>query len=110
MVCPRCKTEITHDNYHCPECGLNVKVALDEWEPNFYSWEVEEDDGYKHSEIGVAENMLQAFISATEHSPSHHKFVKIEKLTEEQVKELVPQETYEFFKLWKNRDKGEVEL
>jgi hypothetical protein len=94
MLCPRCKTEITQDDYYCPNCRVNVKVALDEWNPSFYSWEVEEDDGYKHSEIGIAENMLQAFIEATEHSPSCHKFVKIEKLTDDKAKEILPEETY----------------
>ena len=62
----------------------NSARALDEQEPNIYSWTAIESDGYAHSESGVAMNMLDAFIKATEHNPSYHKYVEIRKLDKEE--------------------------
>ena len=61
----------------------NSSKALDEQELNIYKWTAIENDGYTHSESGVANNMLEAFINATEHSPSYHKYIEIEKVEEE---------------------------
>ena len=62
----------------------NSSKSLDEQEPNIYMWTAIENDGYTHSEIGVANNMLEAFIKATEHSPSYHKYIEIKKLDEKE--------------------------
>ena len=62
----------------------NSARALDEQEPNIYSWTATESDGYTHSESGVAMNMLDAFVSATEASPIFHKYVEIRKLDKEE--------------------------
>ena len=35
-------------------------------------------------ESGVANNMFEAFIKATEYSPSYHKYIEIKKLDEEE--------------------------
>lgn len=61
----------------------NSSEALDEQEFNIYKWTAMENDGYTHSEIGVASNMLEAFIKATEYNPSYHKYIEIKKLDEE---------------------------
>lgn len=61
----------------------NSSKSLDEQELNIYKWTAIEDDGYTHSESGVANNILEAFIKATEHSPSYHKYVEIERVEKE---------------------------
>ena len=61
----------------------NSSKALDEQELNIYRWTAIENDGYTHGEIGVANNMLEAFIKATEYSPSYHKYIEIERVEEE---------------------------
>lgn len=58
----------------------NSSKSLDEQEPNIYKWTAIENDGYTHSESGVANNILEAFIKATEYSPSYHKYIEIKKL------------------------------
>ena len=62
----------------------NSAESLDENELNVYKWTATERDGYTHSESGVAINMLDAFIKATEYSPSYHKYIEIKKLDEEE--------------------------
>lgn len=62
----------------------NSSKALDEQELNIYKWTATENDGYTHSESGVANNILEAFIKATEYSPSYHKYIEIKKLDEEE--------------------------
>ena len=62
----------------------NSSKALDEQELNIYRWTAIENDGYTHGEIGVANNMLEAFIKATEYSPSYHKYIEIKKLDEKE--------------------------
>lgn len=62
----------------------NSSKSLDEQDLNVYMWTAIEDDGYTHSEIGVANNMLEAFVKATEHSPSYHKYIEIKKLDEKE--------------------------
>lgn len=62
----------------------NSPKSLDEQEFNIYKWTAIENDGYTHSEIGVANNMMEAFIKATEYSPSYHKYIEIKKLDEEE--------------------------
>ena len=62
----------------------NSSKALEEQEPNIYSWTATESDGYTHSESGVAMNMEDAFIKATEYSPSYHKYIEIRKVPEEE--------------------------
>lgn len=62
----------------------NSSKSLDEQELNIYKWTATENDGYTHSEIGVANNMLEAFIKATEYSPSCHKYIEIKKLDEKE--------------------------
>lgn len=61
----------------------NSSKALEEQELNIYKWTAMENDGYTHMESGVAMNMLDAFIKATEHSPSYHKYIEIEKIDRE---------------------------
>ena len=61
----------------------NSSKSLDEQELNIYRWTAIENDGYTHMESGVANNMLEAFIKATEYSPSYHKYIEIKKLAEE---------------------------
>ena len=58
---------------------------LKEQEPHVYRCDVVEDDGYRHSEAVVANNMLDAFWSATEYSPSYHKKIVIEKISDEEL-------------------------
>lgn len=65
----------------------NGPDAMDEQEPHVYQWTAVEDDGYTHSEFGVANNMYDAFIEATEHSPSYHKKVVIEKIPDDELME-----------------------
>ena len=60
---------------------------LQEQVPHVYRWTAVEDDGYTHSEAGVANNMLDAFIKATEYSPSYHKKIVIEKMSDEELTE-----------------------
>lgn len=72
----------------------NSPDAMDEQEPHVYKWTAIEDDGYTHSEYGVANNMLDAFIKATEYSPSYHKKVVIEKIPDNELTE----ELKEFYK------------
>ncbi len=62
----------------------NSAKALEEQEASIYSWTATESDGYTHSESGVAVNILDAFIKATEYSPSYHKYIEIRKLTKEE--------------------------
>ena len=62
----------------------NSSESLDEQDLNVYMWTAIENDGYTHSEIGVANNMLEAFIKATEHSPSYHKYIEIKRLDEKE--------------------------
>jgi hypothetical protein len=61
----------------------NSSKALEEQELNIYEWTAMENDGYTHMESGVAMNMLDAFIKATEYSPSYHKYIEIEKIDRE---------------------------
>lgn len=82
---------------------LNSKLfcnseILKEQEPHIYRWIAVEDDGYTHSEPGVANNMLDAFIKATEYSPSYHKKIVIEKISDD---ELVAKEK-ELKEFWTN--------
>lgn len=65
----------------------NGPDAMDEQEPHVYKWTAVEDDGYTHSEFGVANNMFDAFIKATEYSPSYHKKVVIEKIPDDELTE-----------------------
>jgi len=74
----------------------NSPDAMDEQEPHIYRWTAVEDDGYTHSEAGVAKNMFGAFIEATEYSPSYHKKVVIEKIPDEELTER-EKETKEFW-------------
>jgi len=62
---------------------MNSPEMMDEQEPNIYKWTAMENDGYTHMESGVAMNMLDAFIKATEYSPSYHKYIEIEKVEKE---------------------------
>lgn len=66
----------------------NGPDAMDEQEPHVYKWTAIEDDGYTHSEAGVANNMFDAFIKATEYNPSYHKKVVIEKIPDEKLTEM----------------------
>ena len=66
---------------------MNSPEMMDEQEPNIYSWTAIENDGYTHSESGVANNMFEAFIKATEYSPSYHKFIEIRKVPKEEYTE-----------------------
>ena len=61
--------------------------TLEEQDSHIYRWTAVEDDGYTHSEAGVANNMLDAFIKATEYSPSYHKKVVIEKIPDDELTE-----------------------
>ena len=72
----------------------NSPKAMEEQEPHVYKWTAVEDDGYTHSEYGVANNMFDAFIKATEYSPSYHKKVVIEKIPGDELSE----ELKEFYK------------
>lgn len=56
---------------------------MDEQELNIYKWTAMENDGYTRMESGVALNMLDAFIKATEYSPSYHKYIEIERVEKE---------------------------
>ena len=62
---------------------MNSPEMMDEQELNIYKWTAMENDGYTHMESGVAVNMFDAFIKATEYSPSYHKYIEIKKLDEE---------------------------
>ena len=69
---------------------LNSKLfcnseTLEEQVPHIYHWTAVEDDGYTHSEAGVANNMLEAFSKATEYSPSYHKKIIIEKISDDEL-------------------------
>ena len=63
---------------------MNSPEMMDEQELNIYKWTAIENDGYTHSESGVANNMFEAFIKATEYSPSYHKYIEIKKLDEKE--------------------------
>ena len=67
------------------ESGLvcNSAKSLEEQEPNIYKWTAMEDDGCLRMEYGIAMNMFDAFIKATEYSPSYHKYIEIERVEEE---------------------------
>lgn len=67
---------------------MNSPKMMDEQEPNIYKWTAIENDGYTHMESGVANNMFDAFIEATEYSPSYHKYIEIEKVKEEDYKDV----------------------
>ena len=62
----------------------NSSESLEEQELNIYKWTAIENDGYTRMESGVANNMLEAFIKATEYSPSYHKYIEIKKLDKEE--------------------------
>ena len=72
----------------------NGPDVMDEQEPHIYRWTAVEDDGYTYSESGVANNMFDAFIKATEYSPSYYKKVVIEKIPGDELSE----ELKEFYK------------
>lgn len=61
----------------------NSSRAIEEQDPSIYKWTAIETDGYTCMESGVANNMLEAFIKATEHSPSYYKYIEIEKIDKE---------------------------
>lgn len=61
----------------------NSPKSLEEQEPNIYKWTAMENDGYTRMESGVANNMFEAFVKATEYSPSYHKYIEIEKVEKE---------------------------
>lgn len=63
--------------------------------PNIYLWTAIEDDGYKHSEFGVAMNMQDAFTQAVEYAPSWHKYIEIRKLTVTEAIKNLGQERYD---------------
>ena len=66
------------------ESGLvcNSAKSLEEQEPNIYKWTAMEDDGCLRMEYGIAMNMFDAFIKATEYSPSYYKYIEIERVEE----------------------------
>lgn len=80
---------------------LYTANGLEEQSPHIYRWTAIEDDGYNHSETGVANNMLDAFIKATEYSPSFHKKIIIEKIQDEELTE----EEKELKEFWINGNK-----
>ena len=65
----------------------NGPDAMDEQEPHVYKWTAIENDGYTRMESGVALNMFDAFIKATEYSPDYHKKVVIEKIPDNELTE-----------------------
>ena len=71
------------------ESGLvcNSWESLEEQELSIYEWTAIENDGYTRMESGVANNMLEAFIKATEYSPCYHKYIEIRKLDKEEYTE-----------------------
>ncbi len=82
---------------------LNSKLfsnfeTLAEQSPHIYRWTAVEDDGYTHSEAGAANNMLDAFIKATEYSPSYHKKIVIEKISDDELTD----EEKELKEFWTN--------
>jgi hypothetical protein len=70
---------IINDNLFCNSETLKEQVS------HIYRWTAVEDDGYTHSEAGLANNMLDAFIKATEYSPSYHKKIVIEKIPDDEL-------------------------
>ena len=62
---------------------MNSPEMMDEQELNIYNWTAIENDGYTRMESGVATNMFDAFVKATEHSPSYHKYIEIERVEKE---------------------------
>lgn len=62
----------------------NSPKSLDEQELNIYKWTAIENDGYTRMESGAATNMFDAFVKATEYSPSYHKYIEIKKLDKEE--------------------------
>ncbi len=83
---------IINDNFFCNSETLKEQIPL------IYHWTAVEDDGYTHSEAGIANNMLDAFIKATEYSPSYHKKVVIEKIQDDELTE----EEKELKEFWTN--------
>lgn len=63
---------------------MNSPEMMDEQEFNIYNWTAIENDGYTRMESGVANNIFEAFIKATEYSPSYHKYIEIKKLDEKE--------------------------
>lgn len=63
---------------------MNSPEMMDEQELNIYEWTATENDGYTRMESGVAANMFDAFIKATEYSPDYHKYIEIKKLDKEE--------------------------
>ena len=61
----------------------NSPKSLEEQELNIYKWTAMENDGYTRMESGVANNMFEAFVKATEYSPSYHKYIEIERVEKE---------------------------
>jgi hypothetical protein len=61
----------------------NSPKSLEEQEFNIYKWTAIENDGYTRMESGVANNMFEAFVKATEYSPSYHKYIEIKKVEKE---------------------------
>ena len=62
---------------------MNSPEMMDEQELNIYKWTAMENDGYTRMESGVATNIFDAFIKATEYSPSYHKYIEIERVEKE---------------------------
>jgi hypothetical protein len=94
--CCDCKHSTYDSNtcwkYKIVDAILNSKLfwgpeTLKEQDSHIYRWTAVEDDGYTHSEAGVANNMLDAFIKATEYSPSYHKKIVIEKINDDELTE-----------------------
>ena len=67
---------------------MNSPEMMDEQEPNIYKWTAMENDGYTRMESGAAYNMFDAFIKATEYSPSYHKYIEIKKLDEKEYTDV----------------------
>ena len=65
----------------------NSPKSLEEQELNIYKWTAIENDGYTRMESGVANNMFEAFVEATEYSPSYHKYIEIERVEKEDYTE-----------------------
>ena len=66
------------------ESGLvcNSAKSLEEQEPNINKCTSMEDNGCLRMEYDIAMNMFDAFIKATEYSPSYHKYIEIERVEE----------------------------
>jgi hypothetical protein len=102
--------DCAHEGTYCCDCNYNGYDSVSCWKykmvdailnsnlfwgpetlkeqiPHIYRWTAVEDDGYTHSEAGVANNILDAFIKATEYSPSYHKKIIIEKIPDDELTE-----------------------